>query len=157
MALAAFGYGKKTTKRLRLNILSMSNVDISAKRRYFEPKKGIYDLVFLDRWGNSHKLDDRLGFFDDMLWEAFYAVTKTPSYLNRQAYGFVIHDGRISLVSVPDAYTTETDGKLSLGIALLHFNAVAEQWSGKLNWRFGRDAAALELPEGYRVVATCDL
>jgi len=45
-AIAAFGYGKKTTKRLRLNILSMSNVDIKAQRRYFEPKKGILDLVF---------------------------------------------------------------------------------------------------------------
>ena len=157
VAIAAFGYGAKTTKRLHLNILSMSNVDISAKRRYFEPKKGIHDLVFLNKWGNTHKLEDHIGFFDDMLWEAFYAVTKAPSYLNRQAYGFILQDGIVSLVSAPDAYTTEIDGKLSLGIVLLHFTAVAEQWSGKLNWNFGKDAAQLELPEGYQLIASCKL
>ena len=157
VAIAAFGYGAKTTKRLHLNILSMSNVDISAKRRYFEPKKGIHDLVFLNKWGNTHKLEDHIGFFDDMLWESFYAVTKAPSYLNRQAYGFILQDGIVSLVSAPDAYTTEIDGKLSLGIVLLHFTAVAEQWSGKLNWNFGKDAAQLELPEGYQLIASCKL
>lgn len=157
VAIAAFGYGAKTTKRLHLNILSMSNVDISAKRRYFEPKKGIQDLVFLNKWGNTHKLEDHIGFFDDMLWEAFYAVTKAPSYLNRQAYGFILQDGIVSLVSAPDAYTTEIDGKLSLGIVLLHFTAVAEQWSGNLNWNFGKDAAQPELPEGYQLIASCKL
>ena len=157
MAIAAFGYGKKTTKRLRLNILSMSNVDIKAQRRYFEPKKGILDLVFLNKWGNTHKLEDHIGFFDDMLWEAFRAVSLSPSYLNRQAYGFVLSGGSVSLVAAPDAYTTELDGRLSQGIALLHFTAVAEQWSGKLTWNFGEDSADLELPEGYRVIATCAL
>ena len=156
-AVAAFGYGKKTTKRLRLNILSMSNVDIKAQRRYFEPKKGIMDLVFLNKWGNTHKLEDHIGFFDDMLWEAFRAVSLSPSYLNRQAYGFVLSGGTVSLVAAPDAYTTELDGRLSQGIALLHFTAVAEQWSGKLTWKFGADSADLELPEGYRVIATCAL
>ena len=32
-AIAAFGYGVKSTRRLRLNIKSMSNIDISAKRQ----------------------------------------------------------------------------------------------------------------------------
>ena len=156
-AIAAFGYGQKTTKRLRVNILSMSNVDIKAQRRYFEPKKGILDLVFLNKWGNTHKLEDHIGFFDDMLWEAFRAVSLSPSYLNRQAYGFVLSGGSVSLVAAPDAYTTELDGRLSQGIALLHFTAVAEQWSGKLNWNFGKDAAQLELPEGYQLIASCKL
>ena len=156
-AVVAFGYGIKTTKRLRLNIKSMSNVDVVAKHRYMEPKRSMYDMVFLNTWGNTHKLDDRIGFFDDMLWEAFYAATLAPSYLNRQAYGFVIHDGAISLVRRPDEYTTDIDGKLSLGIALLHFTSVAENWAGKLRWSFGESAAKLQLPEGHEVVATCVL
>lgn len=102
-ALVAFGYGVKTTKRLRLNILSMSNIDISAKRHYVEPKRSVYDMVFLNTWGNTHKLDDYIGFFDDMLWEAFYAASLSPSYLNRQAYGFVLHDGQVTLVRRPTA------------------------------------------------------
>ena len=154
-AIVAFGYGAKTTKRLRLNIKSMSNVDVAAKHRYMEPKRSMYDMVFLNTWGNTYKLDDYIGFFDDMLWEALYAATLAPSYLNRQAYGFVIHDGAISLVRRPDEYTTEIDGKLSLGIVLLHFTAVAENWAGKLRWGFGEYAAKLQLPEGHEVIATC--
>lgn len=156
-ALVAFGYGVKTTKRLRLNILSMSNIDISAKRHYVEPKRSVYDMVFLNTWGNTHKLDDYIGFFDDMLWEAFYAASLSPSYLNRQAYGFVLHDGQVTLVRRPDRYTTELDGQLSLGIVLHHFSAAASDWAGKLQWKFGKDAAALSLPEGHEIVASCVL
>ena len=156
-AIAAFGYGVKTTKRLRLNIKSMSNVDLVAKHRYVEPKRSVHDMVFLNTWGNTHKLNEYIGFFDDMLWEAFYAASLSPSYLNRQAYGFVIHDGKVSLVSRPDAYTTDVDGGLSLGIVLLHFTAVAENWAGKLRWQFGTNAVPLPLPEGHQLIASCVL
>ena len=154
-AIAAFGYGKKAVRRLRLNIRSMANVDLVAKHRYMEPKRSVEDLVFLDSWGNTQGLDKYLGFFDDMLWESVYAASLAPSYLNRQAYGFLLRDGEISLVERPDRYNVKIDGDLSLGIVLLHFSAVAEGWAGKLNWRFGEDAARLELPEGHRVIATC--
>ena len=156
-AIVAFGYGKKTVKRLRLNILSMSNVDVRAKHRYMEPKRGVSELVYLNTWGNSHNVIDHIGFFDDMLWESLYAVSLAPSYLNRQAYGFVIHDGAISLIRRPDEFTTEADGALSLGIALLHFSAVAEEWAGRIRWALGSDAARLPLPEGHQVIATCVL
>lgn len=156
-AIVAFGYGAKTTKRLRLNIKSMSNVDVVAKHRYMEPKRGVYDMVFLNTWGNTHKLDDYIGFFDDMLWESFYAASLSPSYLNRQAYGFILHDGTVSLVSRPDEYTTEADGKLSLGIVLLHFTAVAESWAGRIRWNFGAAANGLKLPEGHKLIATAVL
>lgn len=155
-AIAAFGYGKKTTKRLRLNIKSMSNVDLVAQHRYMEPKRSVYDMAFLNTWGNTHKLDSYIGFFDDMLWEALYAASLAPSYLNRQAYGFLLHDGRISLVSRPDPYNTKIDGDLSLGIVLHHFSAVAEHWSGVRQWKFGPEEG-LELPEGHQVIATCAL
>ena len=156
-AIAAFGYGIKTPKRPRINILSMSNVDILAKRRYTEPKRRVEDMAFLDTWGNTYKLFDYIGFFDDMLWEALYAASLSPSYLNRQAYGFLLHDGQITLVSRPDEYTTEIDGTLSLGIVLHHFTSVAENWAGKLSWRFGNDAAQISLPEGHKVIASCTL
>ena len=156
-AILAFGYGAKTTKRLRLNIKSMSNVDLVAKHRYMEPKRSVSDMAFLDTWGNTDGLDRYIGFFDDMLWEALYAASLSPSYLNRQAYGFVLHDGSISLVSRPDVYNNKLDGDLSLGIVLHHFTAVAENWAGKLRWRFGPEAGTLELPEGHTLIATSTL
>jgi len=156
VAIAAFGYGKKTTKRLRLNIKSMSNVDLVAQHRYMEPKRSVYDMAYLNTWGNVYKLDSYIGFFDDMLWEALYAASLSPSYLNRQAYGFLLREGWIHLVSRPDVYNSKIDGDLSLGIVLLHFSAVAENWTGQLKWEFG-SAEELELPQDHRVIASCVL
>ena len=156
-AIAAFGYGKKTVRRLRLNLRSMSDVDVVAQHRYMEPKRSVDDVAFLDTWGNTDGLDRYIGFFDDTLWEALYAATLSPSYLNRQAYGFLLREGTVSLVSRPDIYNTKIDGDLSLGIVLLHFTAVAEELTGKLSWRFGLDAEALNLPEGHKVIASCSL
>ena len=156
-AIAAFGYGKKTVRRLRLNIRSMSDVDIKAKYRYMEPKRSVQDLAFVDVWGNNRDLDRYIGFFDDMLWEALYAASLAPSYLNRQAYGFVLHDGSISLVARPDDYNVPIDEALSLGIVLLHFTAVAENWAGKLNWNFDVSAEGLQLPQDHKLVANTAL
>ena len=154
-AIAAFGYPQKARKRMRFNILSMSNVDIGAKRHYFDPKRPVGDMVYLNAWGETQGRDKYIGFYDDMLWEAFYAASLSPSYLNRQAYGFVISDGQVVLVSRPDEYNTEIDGKLSLGVVMLHFAAAASAWAGKVTWKLGADAKQIELPEGYSVVASC--
>ena len=156
-AIAAFGYPQKARKRMRFNILSMSNVDIGAKRHYFDPKRPVGDMVFLGGWGQTEGRDKYIGFYDDMLWEAFYCASLSPSYLNRQAYGFVISDGEVVLVSRPDAYNTEIDGKLSLGVVMLHFAATASAWAGKVTWKLGADAKQIALPEGYSVVASCAL
>ena len=153
-AIAAFGYGKKTVKRLRLNIRSMSDVDIRAKYRYMEPKRSVRDLTFVESWDNRQDLDQNIGFYEDMLWEALYAASLAPSYLNRQAYGFLLREGKIHLISRPDSYNTAVDAQLSLGIVLLHFTAVAENWVGKISWQFPEAEAALQLPEGHKLIAT---
>ena len=154
-AIAAFGYGEKTTRRLRLNIKSMSNIDIIAKRQYFEPKVSVRELVHREQWGSRDGLGDAIGFYDDMLWEAFYAASLAPSYLNRQAYGFLLKPGSVTLVSKPDAYNTPIDSDLSLGIVLHHFTAVARDWAGNLRWHFAPDG--VDLPEGHRAVASAAL
>ena len=157
VAMAAFGYGRKTVKQLRLNIRSMSDLDIGAKYRYMEPKRSVRDLVFIDTWGNKGDLDRSIGFFGDVLWESLYAASLSPSYLNRQAYGFLVHNGKISLISRPDEHNTKIDGDLSLGIVLLHFSAVAENWLGKLHWDFGAHSDGLQIPEDHKLIATASL
>ena len=157
VAIAALGYGKKAVKRMRLNFRSMSDVDLRAKYRYMEPKRSIQDLAFAGTWGNDQDLEKYIGFYDDMLWEALYAASLAPSYLNRQAYGFVLHDGCIYLVSRPDAYNTRIDGDLSLGVVLLHFTAVAETWGGPLKWDLAPDGAQLNLPPDHLCIASAPL
>ena len=154
-AIAAFGYGVKTTRRLRLNIRSMSDIDISAKRHYFEPKRSVSDLVHKDTWGSRDGLDSAIGFYDDMLWESFYAASLAPSYLNRQAYGFLLEQGKVTLVSVPDKFNIPIDAELSLGIVLHHFTVVSENWAGQLSWRFAPEGPAL--PVGHRAVASASI
>ena len=151
-AIAAFGYGVKTTRRLRLNIKSMSNIDIIAKRQYFEPKVSVRELVHRGTWGDRDGLDNAIGFYDDMLWEAFYAASLAPSYLNRQAYGFLVKPGSVTLVSKPDAYNTDIDRDLSLGIVLHHFTVTAENWAGKLSWSF--EPTDVSLPDGHNAIAS---
>lgn len=155
-AIAAFGFGEKATKRLRLNLISMSDVDISAQRQYFQPKRSVHELVYLDNWSNTIGVEEYIGFYDDLLWEAFYAASLAPSYLNRQPYGFLIQDGRILLVQKPDLYTHGVDAKLNLGVVMLHFAAVASQWAGKAAWEF-ENLPAVSLPEGHTVIAACSL
>ena len=157
VAVAAFGYGERTTKRLRLNIKNMSNVDISAKRGYFTPKKSIYDITYIDKWGNSEGLDETIGFYDDILWQALYASSMSPSYLNRQPYGIVISEGKAVLVSIPDTYTDKVSADLGLGIVMSHFAGSASASMGRHDWQFDVDASSLELPEGYTAVASYTL
>ena len=155
-AIIAFGYGEKTTKRMRVNAESMSNVDITAERHYFMPKRSIYDMVFMNSWGNTAGLDEFIGFYDNMLWEAFYAASLSPSYLNRQPYGFIIHKDGITLVRRPDEYTDKIDGDLGLGIVLLHFDGVVSQWLGQIKWTLGQNTP-VALPSGYAAIATAAL
>ena len=113
VAIAAFGYGEKTTRRLRLNVRSMSSLDNKAQRQYFQPKLGI-------------------------------------------SYGFLIRNGRITLVEKPDSYTGGIDAKLNLGIVLLHFSAVASHWAGEITWHL-EEGSSLPLPEGHRAVVSTAL
>ena len=156
-AIAAFGYGKKTTKRMRLNIRTMSDVDIHAKYRYMEPKRSVQELSYVETWANRYNLERYIGFYDDMLWESLFAASLAPSYLNRQAYNFLLHDGCVSLIAQPDGYNTEIDGDLSLGAVMLHFAAVAEGWTGPFRWNLEADPHGLQIPEGYRLVAGASL
>ena len=118
----------------------------------YAPKKGVHDLVHMGSWSNKSGLDEMMDFYDDMLWQSFYAASLSPSYLNRQPYGFLVQDHSIYLVQQEDAYTDNLDAALDLGIVMLHFSAVASQWAGQVRWELS-PAAPDGLPEGLRSAA----
>ena len=153
-AIVAFGYGEKTAKKLRMNIQSMSQIDVQAEQQYYAPKKSVHELVHMESWSNKSGLDEMMDFYDDMLWQAFYAASLSPSYLNRQPYGFLVRGHSIYLVQQEDAYTDNLDAALDLGIVLLHFSAVASQWAGGVRWELSPDAPD-GLPAGHRAAAVC--
>lgn len=155
VAIVAFGYGQKAKKRLRLNILSMSNIDTAAKRQFQHPKKAVEQLAYLDEWGNKTGVAEYIGFYDDILYEALYAASLSPSYLNLQPYGFLIHDNAISLVAEDEPNTPSHDAALNLGIVMLHFEVEAEKYVHDLKWTLG--AGNVAVPDNCQVVATCNI
>jgi hypothetical protein len=157
VAIVAFGFEKKSSKRIYLNIKSMSKIDIDVKRGYYSPHLGIDGMVFSGKWGNQSGVYEEIGDMDSPLWQAFYAASLSPSYLNRQPYGFVLDGGTVVLISKSDAYTDENDQKLNLGIVMLHFSAVAAQMTGKLTWTLDSYVKDLGLPPAYKAVAYCRL
>ena len=157
VAIVAFGYGERTRKALRLNIQNVSKVDISILRQYYAPKKSINELVSVGKWGCKDGLDELMLSYGDMLWRSFYAASLSPSYLNRQPYGFLLREHELFLIQTEDAPTDPHDGELDLGIVLLHFSAVAAQWMGVPKWTFDRMPDDILLPEGCRIVAVCHI
>ncbi len=154
-ALAAFGYPERARKRIHLNIFSMSNIGVSEKLKYHDPKKKVTELVYNDSYGNTSGLEERLGFYGDILWEAFYAAANSPSYMNRQPYSFLLKDDRIYLLAEKDEFTRPIDAELNLGVAMLQFAAVAQSYAGSLKWKLGGDLP--DLPAGVRVAAYCEI
>ena len=143
VALAAFGAPEKVKKRIHLNIFSMSNISISDQRRYFDPKKKISELVFLDTYGNTTGVEERIGFYDDMLWEAFHAAANSPSYMNRQPYCFILKENSVSLVASEDSVTGPIDRDLNLGAVMLHFAVIAQDHIGSFRWKLGENVVAV--------------
>ena len=64
-AIVAFGYGEKTAKKLRMNIQSMSQIDVQAEQQYYAPKKSVHELVHMESWSNKSGLDEMMDFYDD--------------------------------------------------------------------------------------------
>ena len=153
-AIVAFGYGQRTSKKIRLNIKSMSDIDIDVEREYYSPKRSIDELVHIQKWGNRSTIED-IGDTDSALWRALYAASLSPSYLNRQPYGFILDNGKVILVVKKDEYTDEINEKLNIGIVMLHFSGVISQMLFQPEWHWDAPGQDLSLPEDCRAVAYC--
>lgn len=154
VAIVAFGYGERTSKKLRLNIKSMSNIDINVERGYYSPKLNIEELAFSHKWGESATIGE-IGDTESALWRALYAASLSPSYLNRQPYGFILDHGKVVLVVKKDEYTDEISEKLNIGIVMLHFSAVISQRLFDVEWHWETPDQDLGLPGNCKVVAYC--
>ncbi len=151
-AILAFGLPARARKKIHLNMFTMSNVSIRAKQQYHDPKKGIDRLVYMDTYGNRNGVDEFIGLYGDILFEAFHAASNSPSYMNRQPYSFVIREGKVILIGEPDELTGPIDAALNLGAVMLHFQAVASEYISSAAWTLPAGEVA-GLPEGACAVA----
>lgn len=149
-AILAFGYGERMRKKMHFNVLTMSKITTEEKQQYFAPKKSMSDLVYLDSFGNTDGVSEKIDFYGDSLWEPLLAASNSPSYMNKQPYAFVISNNRIVLVSLPDEHTGKIDAKLNIGVVMQHFAAVARSYRGDAFWDLEQTDIS-GLPEGAAV------
>ena len=155
-AILAFGYAERVKKKIHFNVITMSKVSSRAKQEYYSPKKGVFDLVYLDSFGNKEGVSEKLDFFGDPVWEPLLAASNSPSYMNRQPYAFVLKGNEIALVMLPDEYTGKIDAELNMGVVMQHFIAVARHCRGDAAW----DLEAVDvqgLPDDAVVVGTYNI
>ena len=150
-AILAFGLGERVKKRIHFNVITMSKVSVREKQQYFLPKKSVFDLVYLDSFGNKEGVAEKIDFYGDSLWEPLLAASNAPSYMNRQPYAFVINENIITLIRLPDEYTGKIDSELNVGVVMQHFIAVARHCRGDAAWIPG-ESEVKGLPEGAVVI-----
>ncbi len=151
-ALIAFGYGKSEADRTsRLDIVNMSNVSLKKRTGYVAAKLYITDAIYAEDMGliSNPALLDR---YTD-LYKGLISACCAPSFLNRQPYRFIIKGGKFILVALKDDQTDENDGKLNLGIVMLHFDRTLTQRSGVYKgWKLGVPEGNYDLPEGGKII-----
>ena len=77
-AIVAFGYGGKDRKKAAAEYPKYVSDRCAAEQQYYAPKKGVHDLVHMGSWSNKSGLDEMMDFYDDMLWQSFYAASLSP-------------------------------------------------------------------------------
>lgn len=156
--MVAFGYEARLAKKMRFNLLTMAGIGLGEKRHYFDPKKSVTELLSIYTWGNKEGMDEMIGYYDNILGEALYAASLSPSYLNRQPYSFIAEGGKVTLISEPDVYTDDLSALQNLGIVLHAFQMAASDVIGShVGWTLTSDAEGLGLPEGARAVAAINI
>jgi hypothetical protein len=156
-ALLGFGYGKRVTKEMRLNIISMSNVKIKERSEYYNTKKTLHDLIHWKEYGNHDEVEaELLDEHGSYIKEALIASANAPSYLNLQPYEFLLRKNKIHLLAVKDEFTGAIDTDLNLGIVMQHFAAVAKTQIPDFKWTM-EDSIDLPLPDGVRPIAFCNV
>ena len=156
--MVAFGYEERLAKKMRFKLLTMAKIGLAEKRHYYDPKKSVTELLYIHKWGNKDGMDEMIGYYDNILGEALYAASLSPSYLNRQPYSFIAEGAKVTLVSETDSYTDKLSELQNLGIVMYQFQMAATEVIGShVNWTMCNDKEDLAIPADARVVAKINI
>lgn len=145
VAVTALGYGKKELSKTRLHIKSAYDVEVTVREGHLAPKIPITTMVYQDVWGKEADLSEE--YVDDGLRSALFAASFAPTFLNRQAFRFLMADGKLLLVKTMDALTGEMDAALNCGAIMLNFAVVLdERRPFKTEWTMGSPEGGYKLP-----------
>lgn len=154
LSVIAFGFGKKESAVHQINIKSPSDIDIVFKKGHLAPKTALTEFVYYQQWGNRIPLDASIA--DDNLIDAFFGASLTPSYLNIQAYRFILDSGFVALAETVDSLTAPADQRLNRGAIMLNFAVILEmRRPAPIVWHLNPTDLVYELPHDWKIVGCC--
>lgn len=156
VGIMAIGYAKKKTPVI-LGALktgdNYSQADMHKKDNSPSKILPLEEMVYIDRWGEGADVNTLL---ERALYEPMDCVRKAPSTMNRQPWRFLIDGGKIILLMRKDSDISSYEEKIDSGIAMLYFEEVIGQTLCKIQWNLSPVANTYDIPDTYRIVASCE-
>lgn len=150
--MIAFGYAAPIRESVRIDMKTLSDVEVRRESGYSAPKLTVEDMVHLGEWGQR---PNPFELASDSLWPALYAASRAPSYFNRQPVQFIVDGGQVILVVHQSEETACLDERLNAGIVMLHFAVMRKESDPNFRWVFGTPEKRYALPAGYHALAWC--
>lgn len=124
------------------------------KNKITSERLGVEEIVFMNEWGNNAnvaELEERY------LLDAFSYARMAPSSFNRQPWRFIIDGGKVILALRKDDFTSEYEGNIDTGIAMLYFSLIIDTTMFDLKWNVGTVENNYKVPEDYKIVGYCNI
>lgn len=104
-------------------------------------------------WKNENVIElDERGLLD-----AFSYARMAPSSLNRQPWRFIIDGVNIVLAVKKDDFTSDYEGSIDTGIAMLYFSLILDTTMLDLQWNVGSVDKDYKIPDDYEIVGYCSI
>ena len=126
--------------------------DRNSKNKSTSDRLGVEEIVFMDEWGNNAtvtELEERY------LLDAFSYARMAPSSLNRQPWRFIIDGGKVILAVKTDDFSSDYEGSIDTGIAMLYFSLIIDTTMFDLKWYVGSLDKDYKIPADYKMVGYC--
>lgn len=157
VAIIALGYGKKvrkvTTGTAKIGE-TYDKMNFQRKESDSSPRMPLQEIVFMEKWGEKATVDELM---QRALYDPMDYARRAPSTLNRQPWRFIIDGSTIILAVRNDADTTEYEGQIDAGIAMLYFEGIIEQSLCNIQWKLGPVENTYGIPDEYKIVASCQV
>ena len=126
----------------------------NTKNKSVSDRLGVEEIVYMGEWGNNANVVD----LDERgLLDAFSYARMAPSSLNRQPWRFIIDGGNIVLAVKKDDFTSDYEGSIDTGIAMLYFGLIVDTTMFDLQWNVGSIDKDYKIPDDYEIVGYCSI
>ncbi|WP_434796281.1 nitroreductase family protein [Terrisporobacter vanillatitrophus] len=128
--------------------------DRNSKKKSTSDRLGVEEIVFMDEWGNNASVTE---LEERSLLDAFSYARMAPSSLNRQPWRFIIHGGKVILAVKTGDFSSDYEGSIDTGIAMLYFSLIIDTTMFDSKWYVGSLNKDYKIPDDYKIVGYCSI